>query len=508
MRQLSQFTVRGPHRRSTTTPAPTPQYWSAGKQQWITAGGSRTVYALRAPRVVQPAAARPGDDPRGEQLTCSNEQLSAVMVQGDLTVPPGSWCDLVDTSVAGDVHVSGTGLRIAGSTIDGDLEISGVRDAADPLSSGLNVVCNTTIGGRLVLHGSARSAPWSIGLCGGNTVKGSVIFSGNAGHGNAITGNTIEEASSAPAAAAQPPRATRSRAAPKGSARRDRGALTSRRAAAAAGARPPRRPLAVRLAAQFAAAGMLAAGASGCGSGAGAAAAAPGNVFRTRQQVTLDQAERAISAVYRSHPAIGAFTVQDVQYTASSWRAIWRKCARNGTAAESPAASPTAESGQVIACAPLIFFLYSYGRTAAVPASAAAAGDVYWYAVTHIGGPASVRAGLDELLRSWKLPVRPLTAAQARSAAAASVVTAARNAILAQRSVHLVITGRKPGGAAAERIIADIGAAAGPSPSGPAPPWPASASRRRPPFLPVTDQACPRSSACPASPRAGPPGTG
>src|SRR6185437_16187173 len=83
------------------------------------------------------------------------------------------------------------------------------------------------------------------------------------------------------------------------------------------------------------------------------------------------------------------------------------------------------------------------------------------YAVSHIGGPASVRTSLDELLRSCKLPVRPLTAAQARSAAAASVVTAARNAILAQRSVHLVITGRKTGGTAAERIVADIGAAAG-----------------------------------------------
>jgi len=50
---------------------------------------------------------------------------------------------------------------------------------------------------------------------------------------------------------------------------------------------------------------------------------------------------------------------------------------------------------------------------------------VYWYEVTRIGGRASVRTSLDELLRGWKLPVAPLTATQARRAAAASVVTAA-----------------------------------------------------------------------------------
>ena len=196
VRQLSQFdrVTLDPGQSTQVTmdvPLRQLQYWSPGKQQWITAGGSRTVYVGDADASSSLPLHAQVTIPASSNLTCSNEQLSAVMVQGDLTVPPGSWCDLVDTSVAGDVHVSGTGLRIAGSTIHGDLEISGVRDAADPLSSGVNVVCDTTIGGRLDLHGSARSAPWSIGLCGGNTVKGSVIFSGNAGHGNAITGNTI-----------------------------------------------------------------------------------------------------------------------------------------------------------------------------------------------------------------------------------------------------------------------------------------------------------------------------
>jgi hypothetical protein len=113
------------------------------------------------------------------------------MVQGNVTVPRGAWCDLIDTSVAGNLQVNGSGIRIAGSTIKGSLDIDGVRDAADPLSSGTNVVCNTTVGGNLTLQGSARSAPWNLGLCGSNHIHGDVTFAGNAASGNSLTGNSI-----------------------------------------------------------------------------------------------------------------------------------------------------------------------------------------------------------------------------------------------------------------------------------------------------------------------------
>lgn len=269
-----------------------------------------------------------------------------------------------------------------------------------------------------------------------------------------------------------------------------------RRGRAAAGACPPRRPRAVsrpglpasravspglravspgprafsrgasrtaRLVAGGALAALAAAALGGCGSGGPAAAPSPGKVFLTRQTASLPQTEQAVSALYRAHPGISTFSVQDVQYSGQSWKPILRECASGtGGAAAADAQSQAAESGQLIACAPLIFFLYSYGQQHAVPAAAAAAGNLYWYAVTHINGPVSARTSLNELLRSWKLPVPALTPAEASKAAQASVVAAASDAIVAAKSVHIVITGHKPGSSAvAERIVANIGTAAG-----------------------------------------------
>jgi hypothetical protein len=233
-------------------------------------------------------------------------------------------------------------------------------------------------------------------------------------------------------------------------------AFTSRRTLAAAGDRPPRRLRAARLAIHVAAAGTLAAILSACA--ASGSPDTPGKVFGTRQQVSLQQVVRTIGTLYRSHPGISSFVVQDVQYTTQSRNAILREC----TSGEAGASSQTAESSQVIACAPLIFFLYSYGQKASVPDAVDAAGKLYWYAITHITGQISARTSLNELLHSWRLPVPGLTPAQAKNAVEASLVTAATDSILAQKSVHIVITSRKAGSAAvAERIVADIGAATG-----------------------------------------------
>lgn len=233
-------------------------------------------------------------------------------------------------------------------------------------------------------------------------------------------------------------------------------AFTSRRTPAAAGARPPRRLRAARLAIHVAAAGTLAAILSACA--ASGSPDTPGKVFGTRQQVSLQQVVRTIGTLYRSHPGISSFVVQDVQYTTQSRNAILREC----TSGEAGASSQTAESSQVIACAPLIFFLYSYGQKASVPDAVDAAGKLYWYAITHITGQISARTSLNELLHSWRLPVPGLTPAQAKNAVEASLVTAATDSILAQKNVHIVITSRKAGSAAvAERIVADIGAATG-----------------------------------------------
>jgi beta-glucosidase len=196
VRQLSQFdrvTLQPGQSQEVTMSVPLRQlqYWSDHQQQWVTAAGSRTVYVGDADSLSSlPLHATVSIPPSGN-VSCVNEQLSAVMVQGNVTVPPGAWCDLIDTSVAGSLLVSGTGVRIAGSTIGGDLDIGHVRDAADPLSSGTNVVCNTTVRGSIVVLGSSSSAPWSLGLCGGNTVRGNITFTGNSASGNSVTGNTI-----------------------------------------------------------------------------------------------------------------------------------------------------------------------------------------------------------------------------------------------------------------------------------------------------------------------------
>ena len=168
------------------------QYWSSARQQWITAAGSRTVYVGAADSLSSLPLQERVTIPSSGTVTCDDTQLSAAQVLGNVVVPPGAWCDMIDSSVTGSVTVAGDGLRIADSTIGGSLVALGVRNADDPLSAGANVVCGTTIGGDLVIEDSARSAPWNVGQCGGNTVTGSVTFRGNAGNGNVLSGNSIK----------------------------------------------------------------------------------------------------------------------------------------------------------------------------------------------------------------------------------------------------------------------------------------------------------------------------
>ena len=59
------------------------------------------------------------------------------------------------------------------------------------MSSGANVICNTTINGNLQITGSNSSSPWHIGSCGTTTVGGNVQLTGNAGTGNTISQTTV-----------------------------------------------------------------------------------------------------------------------------------------------------------------------------------------------------------------------------------------------------------------------------------------------------------------------------
>jgi hypothetical protein len=240
---------------------------------------------------------------------------------------------------------------------------------------------------------------------------------------------------------------------------------TRRRGQAAAGAQPPRRPTAARgrvrltrtLIVTVAAVAAACAALAGCAAGSAATPAAKpaADVFTVSEQVSLPQLTKEISDLSASHPAVAGFAVQGVQYTAASRATVLREC----TSAGAGAGSQDAETSQVVACAPLIFFYYSYGRQDAVPAAVTVAGDLYWYAITHITGPESVKTSLDELLQSWKLPVPGLTAAQQNTVVATSVINAADDSMLTQKGVHVVITDQAAG--ADQRIVADIGAVNG-----------------------------------------------
>jgi hypothetical protein len=189
---------------------------------------------------------------------------------------------------------------------------------------------------------------------------------------------------------------------------------------------------------------------AGCAGSSGTAPATTVNVFTTRHQVSLGQVNAEVSALYRGHPAVASFSVQDVTYTAKSRDTVLRECT-----------TPGSETGQIVACAPLIFYYYSYGTQAAVPAAVTLAGDLYWYAVAHITGQASAQASLNELLQGWKLPVPGLSPAQQRSVIASSVLTAAEDTMLTEQAVHMVITDQLTGGATAQRITADMGTVTG-----------------------------------------------
>ena len=110
----------------------------------------------------------------------------------------------------------------------------------------------------------------------------------------------------------------------------------------------------------------------------GSAPAKPATILSEPvEPTTFAQARAAMVAVYRSHPTIRKFTVRDVEYTSATRDKVLGVCHKGG--AEKSASS--LESARVLACAPLIYYLYEYGRSARAPDAVDAARKLYWYAV-------------------------------------------------------------------------------------------------------------------------------
>lgn len=109
------------------------------------------------------------------------------------------------------------------------------------------------------------------------------------------------------------------------------------------------------------------------------------------------QARSAVLALYRSHPGVSRASFNDVDYTTATRDKVLGVCHSGG-----PEKSVSAlESARVLACAPLIFFFYSYGRHASVPEAVDVARKLYWYAVTANRKPVDAGPGLTRLLGSW-----------------------------------------------------------------------------------------------------------
>jgi hypothetical protein len=183
------------------------QYWSAANQEWQVANGDRTVYVGDADATSAPsgdptaATSLPlqttvqigGNDGTTSTLTCDDEQLSATVVSGNVMVPGGDWCDVIDTTVTGNLMLGAgsVGLRVTESTVDGNITSTGTVKAADPLSAGSDMICSTTVKGTVSILLSGKTVPWNLGQCGGDTIGGNVTFAGNAAAGNSITGTSV-----------------------------------------------------------------------------------------------------------------------------------------------------------------------------------------------------------------------------------------------------------------------------------------------------------------------------
>lgn len=158
------------------------------------------------------------------------------------------------------------------------------------------------------------------------------------------------------------------------------------------------------------------------------------------QAISLSSVEHQITRLYQDHPAVARFTIQDVSYTSRSRARVLQTCSGDGRQEPSEAV----ESSRVLACAPLIYFFFDYGRRAGVGLASALADAIYSYASESIRGPQNTQSMLGSILRSWGVPVSGSRAAPAggeSSPAAAALIDSVRRAILAQRGARVTITG-------------------------------------------------------------------
>ncbi|MEU9347973.1 hypothetical protein AB0D74_42940 [Streptomyces sp. NPDC048278] len=180
---------------------------------------------------------------------------------------------------------------------------------------------------------------------------------------------------------------------------------------------------------------------AGCsfGSGEGSVSASLGTALRP---VTFAQAHASVLAAYSDNDGLSHYTVKKVTYTKATRDKVLKVCHHGAAAADEQAL----QSGKIMACAPLIYYFYSYAVAKSSPAAMTAAQDLYAYAVTQIAGPVSTQATLNSLLRSWGVSVPDRATAvpvpSGTAGAKTRLVAAARVSMDNAEGVHLSIESR------------------------------------------------------------------
>jgi len=142
-------------------------------------------------------------------------------------------------------------------------------------------------------------------------------------------------------------------------------------------------------------AAALATAVTACG---GHKPAAPAGILDAPvQKVGLPEVKRDVSQLYRSHPDVRTFVSRSVQYTPKTRDKVISVCSKGGP----DVSLRELESSRVLACAPLIFFFYDYGRRSSVPDAVTLSQEIYWYAVSHNRRPYNAQPVLTSLLRTW-----------------------------------------------------------------------------------------------------------
>src|SRR5579859_4168254 len=85
--------------------------------------------------------------------------------------------------------------------------------------------------------------------------------------------------------------------------------------------------------------------------------APPSVLTATGQGATFAQVQHTLDALYLAHPDITTFEVRHVRYPVAARDRVLTVC-RQGAEASTASAR---EAQDILACAPLIFFFYSYG---------------------------------------------------------------------------------------------------------------------------------------------------